>query len=295
MNELQKPEPPLLPQYCVIINGNQAASQRFIKEVCDAEVGSQVDYGEHLVSYDEELVAIQHLRRLVLCNLRLTAIDTFMGRLHMLTHVNLSFNRITDVSSISLLPGLTVLDISHNKIIAIDAVRELTSLHTLRCHHNAIECLEPIVNLTNIKELWVSDNAIIWQEFICLMPLSNLHALVKAGNPGDGKDKFPAFIRALRPSLRSLDGVDLVAETAADKFHGDSALAVVANAREGQAFLKSTDGRVMVAQAQSTLPRHVRTILDAAHAELEQQAGIAANSGVKEINSDYRRGRRKQG
>ena len=210
-----KPPPPPPPQYCVMVNGNQAASQRFIKEVCAAEVGNQVDYGEHLVTCDEELVAIQHLRRLVLCNVRLTAIDLFMGRLHMLTHVNLSFNRITDVSSVSLLSGLHVLDISHNKIVSIDAVRELTSLHTLRCHQNAIESLEPLLSLSNLSELWISDNGLVWQEFICLMPLSKLKALVKVGNPSDGKDKLNAFVKALRPSLRSLDGVDVLFETGA--------------------------------------------------------------------------------
>ena len=198
-----------------MINGNQVASQRFIKEVCAADVGNHVDYSEHLVTCDEELVAIQHLRRLVLCNVRLTTIDQFMGRLHMLTHVNLSFNRVTDVSAVSLLSGLHLLDISHNKIVSIDAVRELTSLHTLRCHCNAIESLEPLLSLSNLAELWVSDNELIWQEFICLMPLSKLKALVKVGNPSDGKDNLDAFVRALRPSLRSLDGVDVIFETGA--------------------------------------------------------------------------------
>ena len=259
------PPPPPPPQYCVLINGSQIDAQRFINEVSTANAWKGSDTQEdHFITCAEERVGIQHLRRLVLCNVRLPGIDNFMGRLTMLTHVNLAFNRITEISDLAMLFNLQMLDLSHNKIASIDPLRQLTKLRSLKCNDNVLESLEPVWELLNLSELWVSDNNIQWQEFIYLNPLIKLKTLVKLGNPCEGKDKLLPFVKSLCPTLRMLDGVDLVAEVADERFNGDYQLAMASNARESQAFLRSTDGRVMLAQAQAHLPRLDRDRLQAA-------------------------------
>ena len=278
------PPPPPLPEYGAVFMGpgQLAEAQVFVKEIASHSI---IASGEHLVSLvldgsegETEKVPIQHLRRVTLSSLRLSGIDSFMGRLNMITQLNLSFNRITDASALAHLVNLRLLDISHNKIISIESVRELTSLHTLRCQHNQLEALEPLLGLMNLAELWVSDNLLSWQEFVFCMPLLRLRVLVMANNEGCGKDKVGDFVRALRPTLRNLDGVDVIEELAVERFYGDRGLAEIAFAQDGQDFLKSTDGRVMLAQAQAQLPRHRREALQQSQGSALRVEAYAAES-----------------
>ena len=87
------PAPPAAPPcYAALFSGSGsiAAAQLFVKEVTNHSI---IVSGQRLVTCDEEQVPVKHLRRLTMASLHLSTIDSFMGQLNMLTHVNLSFNK----------------------------------------------------------------------------------------------------------------------------------------------------------------------------------------------------------
>jgi len=195
--------------------------------------------------WDDETVSPDLLQRLTISTARLTSlVPMYNCSFRSLTQLNLSFNRITDVSHLAYLHVLRLLDISHNRIVSIDALRKMSKLTILRCHNNAIEVLEPLIGLTLLEELWISDNKVDWLEFIHLMPLTNLNHFVKANNPCDSKPKMERFIWGLCPSLVTLDGMELPEDVTA-----------------AVDFFSTVDGKVMIAQAKSQLTPSLRAQL----------------------------------
>ncbi len=271
------PLPPAAPpSYAANFVGNLIEAQVFIKEVSSL---SMIASGEHAITCDEEKIPIHHLRRLTMASVKLTMIDNFMGQLTMLTHVNLSFNKIIDVSALAHVTNLETLDVSHNKIVSLEGIRDLIGLHTLRCQHNQIEALEPLIGLEQVRELWISDNEIPWTEFVYFMPLLQLRSLVMTNNPGGGKGKIMDFVKSLRPTLQNIDGVDIITEVASERYHGDYGLGQLAYVQDGQEFLKSTDGRIMLAQAQAQLSRSERAALQKSQGAMQRLQALVHESG----------------
>ena len=191
-----------------------------------------------------------------------------------LTQLNLSFNRIADISHLSHLRALRTLDVSHNRIVALEALAKMDKLVVLRANNNAVEALDPLSGLKNIQELWLSDNKIDWLEFVYLLPLINLNHLIKANNPCDAKSRVDHFIWAICASLVTLDGADAYTSLSSSSstpllltleelqnLQPPSAHQLEAIAGRGSDFLRSTDGRVMFAQAKSHLPPSLRLLL----------------------------------
>ena len=239
--------------------------------------------------WDEETINPDHVLRLTLSTARVTSlVPLYNCSFRSLTQLNLSFNRITDISHLAHLHALRLLDISHNRIVSIDSLRKMGKLAVLRCHHNSIEVLEPLMGLSQLEELWLSDNKIDWAEFIHLLPLVNLNHLVKMNNPCDAKPKMDSFIWGLCASLVTLDGMEISAAA-----EGEGLVGVAGHAVE---FFKSTDGKVMFAQAKSQLTPALRAQLQPFVERISMFAeamsdgeGAGANSAATIFSSEPRR------
>lgn len=232
-------QPPPPPRYdtSVVIHSDSGAVQKFIEKM-----------SKHpdVVEWEEESILVSTMKRLTISNTKLVSVGSFLGNMAFLTHLNLGFNRIAEISALAMCPKLVNVDISHNKILAIDSIRDLKDLRVLRCHHNHIESLEPIVELVHLEDLWVSHNSLQWTEFIHLLPQMKLRSIVKSNNPGNEKKLINEFIHAICPDLLYIDGVEI-----RHQFQHESA-------RE---FLRSTDGKIMFSQALSQLPAHTKKTL----------------------------------
>ena len=139
----------------------------------------------------EELISEKHLTRLNLANQKLQSQSIVnLSIFQSLTSLNLSFNRLIDLKSLTDLTALVFLDISHNKINSIEPLRAMEKLETLRCHSNEIESAEPLSRLCNMTSLWLSDNSIPWTDMIFLSSMSKLSVLLKQGNTCNDKPKI---------------------------------------------------------------------------------------------------------
>ena len=204
-----------------------------------------IDRRDHGFIWDNETVSPDLLQRLTLSSSRITSlVPMYNCSFRGLSQLNLSFNRISDISHLSHLQALRLLDISHNRIVSLEALRKMSKLAVLRCHNNAIEVLEPLMGMALLQELWISDNKIDWLEFIYLLPLVSLYHLVKMNNPSDSKAKLDSLVWGLCASLATLDGRE------SSNVH-EAALA----------FFSTVDGKVMFAQAKSQLTPAMRNLL----------------------------------
>lgn len=88
-----------------------------------------------------------------------------------LTKLKLSNEYLTDedIQQLSEFKNLMVLDLSSNKISDLTPLSQLTNLSVLNLTHNKIEDISPLSNLTNLTILWASDNQIS-----DISPLNNL-------------------------------------------------------------------------------------------------------------------------
>lgn len=235
------------------------------------------DYG---FVWDDETINPDQLLRLTVSNARVISLaPMYNTRFRTLSQLNLSFNRITDISHLSHLNALQILDISHNRIVALDAIRKLTNLTILRCHNNSIEALEPLIGLGQLAELWLSDNKIDWLEYIYLLPLVNLNHLVKSNNLSDAKPKFDHFVLALCSSLVTLDGHEC-------SLHPSIALGSNLSATHASPieFLSTVDGRIMLAQCNSHLNPSVRAQLQ----RYVDRISVYSNNDSSSAHSDHR-------
>ena len=146
-----------------------------------------------VIEWEDDSILVKTIKRLTICSTKLVSVGSFIGDMTNLTHVNLAFNRIAEVSALAMCPNLVSIDISHNRISAIESIRDLKDLKVLRCHHNHIMSLEPIVELTKLEEIWISYNNLQWTEFIHLLPQINLRSIVKSNNPGNEKKLMNEF------------------------------------------------------------------------------------------------------
>jgi hypothetical protein len=176
------------------------------------------------------------VRALVLSNVGIASAARIFSRLGALTSLNLSFNNLIELDGIAQLSQLVTLDVSHNKLSELTEVGMISTIQTLRFQNNSISIIEDVRKLSNLKELWMSSNDISWESLISLQGLDSLKVVVMYNNPLESKPKVAEFLRALCPSIDSIDG-------SAD--YGRSGV--------GSSFLASADGRVMLVQARAQM------------------------------------------
>ena len=207
--------------------------------------------------WEDEPLCSRDIRRLSLVKLRLRVVESIILPFHLLTHLNLSFNRLTEIFGLSHLVSLKLLDISHNRIAELSPVKHMIELETLRCDHNYhIEKLEPIFYLTKLKHLSVANSRINWEESVFLMPLHGLESLNFLENPLLlEKPKFWDFLNAIKPFLKFLNGVrkdtmDISGFSFTSSIGGGGSH-VGGGGHLASDFLRTPDGRVMMTQARA--------------------------------------------
>ncbi|XP_025751847.2 p53-induced death domain-containing protein 1 isoform X3 [Manacus vitellinus] len=187
----------------------------------------------------DSLPHLQHLKSLVLkgghardqfgsCQRgSLTSLPQDFGKLKCLTHLDLSFNRLSTLpSSILCLPSLHVLLVSHNSLVALpkdfgclskltffsamknqltdlpQSIGELSMLQTLDLSDNVLQLLpEEIGNLHNCKELVLSGN--------CLSSIPDSLANLKSLRELHLHSNFLVTVPASLASLPNLSRLDL--------------------------------------------------------------------------------------
>ncbi|MEG5032177.1 leucine-rich repeat domain-containing protein [Microcoleus sp. AT3-D2] len=111
---------------------------------------------------------------------RITDIS-FLGSLTNLTTLHLGHNEITDISILGSLTNLTTLHLGGNKITDISILGSLTNLTTLHLDYNQITDISILGSLTNLTTLNLGDHRTI-TDFSILGPLTNLTTLYLANN-----------------------------------------------------------------------------------------------------------------
>ena len=126
-----------------------------------------------------------------------------IGELTNLTKLNLGWNNISDVSSLSGLTNLTSLGIWGNQISDITSVDSLVNLEYLDFSDNKVSDITPVKNLINLKQLWFYSNKVT--DISALTGLENLQVLMLRNNPIEN----PEEVRSIYPHLTRID-VDLL-------------------------------------------------------------------------------------
>jgi internalin A len=99
------------------------------------------------------------VKGLVLSNLRIKQIDyiiNYLKDLHYLSILNLSKNRLDEISSLSELINLKELNLANNQLLNINSLQKLTSLEVLNLEGNDIINFSPINSLPNLRTILVS-------------------------------------------------------------------------------------------------------------------------------------------
>ncbi|MEG5231447.1 leucine-rich repeat domain-containing protein [Microcoleus sp. B3-D3] len=117
---------------------------------------------------------LSSMTRLDLSDNRITDISS-LGSLTNLTTLHLNNNRITDISFLGSLTNLTTLHLNNNRITDISSLGSLTNLTTLHLNNNQITDISSLGSLTNLTELNLSDNRI--SDISFLGSLTNLTTL----------------------------------------------------------------------------------------------------------------------
>jgi len=122
------------------------------------------------------------LKNLTDINLSINKINDLsaLSDLQLLKHVSLSFNDINDLSVLSKLKNLEYFTANQNKITTIEALRNLNSLNTLSIYYNKIEDISPLKTLTKLTYLDLGNNII--SDLSPLIELSELKTLYMGYN-----------------------------------------------------------------------------------------------------------------
>ena len=184
------------------------------------------------------MLSFNHLLNLTVANVKLTEIK-FVSGCTLLKSLNLSFNRIRDVSPLAALTQLVHLDISHNKVIDISPVNGLLQLQVFRFHKNLVQNIQFIKSMANLSDLWMSNNEIDWTELIHLSQLHQLAHISIAKNTCEAKAKYIEFLLAICPSILTINAVTAISCLPATGAHTEK------NWYNPSDFLKTTDGRIM--------------------------------------------------
>ncbi len=103
-----------------------------------------------------------------------------------LMYLDVSFNKISDVTPLQELTSLTSLILWSNEITNIDSLSQLTNLNYLDLDTNKINDVSPVAALTNLETLWLANNPA--SDINRLIDLTNLTNLYLYGMPLDIND-----------------------------------------------------------------------------------------------------------
>ncbi len=128
---------------------------------------------------------------------RIKRLPSQIKRLTELKNLNLSDNRISDITPLAALTQLTSLELSHNQISDIAPLAALTQLTSLWLFGNQISDITPLAALTQLNELFLSGNQIsditpltaltqltsLWLSHNQISDIAPLTALLEGGIP----------------------------------------------------------------------------------------------------------------
>ncbi len=118
--------------------------------------------------------------------------------------LDLSSNKIEDVTPLAKMIHLKILDLTFNKIENIEPLANLINLEELRLPSNKIVDIEPLAKLTNLKELYLHNNIIL--NFEVLKGLQGLEKLVCYYNPYLGQQIQSSGLEKEMPNCNIFDG-----------------------------------------------------------------------------------------
>jgi hypothetical protein len=124
-----------------------------------------------------------------------------------LRHLDLSNNRLSNVSALAALPSLTSLNLSANQITAISGFQSLTNLCTLKVANNSLIRLGQAAFASSLQALDAHGNGLADARdvVLCLYNLKNLHSLTITQNPVEKVANFQVDVVAAAPSLKELN------------------------------------------------------------------------------------------
>uniref|UniRef100_A0A3B5MED6 Uncharacterized protein n=1 Tax=Xiphophorus couchianus TaxID=32473 RepID=A0A3B5MED6_9TELE len=156
----------------------------------------ELDLKENKLCTVEEILSLQHCRRLVTLRLwhnKITYIPDHITKLHTLETLDISFNKLKKLPSrLFYCTRLRHLDISHNQITSIPSeVNILPGLQFFSAAFNSLESLpEELFSCKRIKTLVLSNNRLSY-----LSPkVGNLAQLVRLDIKGNQLDSLPLEI-----------------------------------------------------------------------------------------------------
>ncbi|EDO40059.1 predicted protein [Nematostella vectensis] len=156
----------------------------------------------------QEIGCCSQITILDISNNKLSNISA-VNSLSALEELDLSTNRISKVPDISRCKHLQELDLSRNQISDISGLRDLSGLNILRLESNQLTTLSSLGKHKNLQELYLGHNRISTVEF----PLSNssVAELYIAGNPCLSSESvgYHQELHKVIPSLEIVDGVSL--------------------------------------------------------------------------------------
>jgi uncharacterized protein YifE (UPF0438 family) len=124
-----------------------------------------------------------------------------------LRHLDLSNNRLSNVSALAALPSLTSLNLSANQITSISGFQALTNLCTLKIANNSLIRLGHATFASSLQALDAHGNGLADARdvVLCLHNLKNLHSLTITQNPVEKVANFQVDVVAAAPSLKELN------------------------------------------------------------------------------------------
>ncbi|MDR0898238.1 MAG: leucine-rich repeat domain-containing protein [Oscillospiraceae bacterium] len=105
----------------------------------------------------------------------LTYIVDALGQMKNLQSLDLSINRISDITPLRALKSLQVLNLANNQIANLSVLSDFSELISLNLNSNDIMDIRPLGNLTQLTALYLYNNAI--SEFDALITLKSLKHL----------------------------------------------------------------------------------------------------------------------
>lgn len=98
-----------------------------------------------------------------------------------LEKLDLSHNKINNITPLKDLENLKNLNLAHNKITSIKEIEELKNIQELRLQDNYIQDIKPLMSLENLTVLYISDNSM--RDVSMLDRISGLQTLESSNNP----------------------------------------------------------------------------------------------------------------
>ena len=150
--------------------------------------------------YIDILESMKDLRCLDLINCGVQDSDLIIiGELQNIQQLNLSYNLLSDISTVELPQNIRELNLSRNQIIDLSPLSNMYNLKTLNLRYNSIENIDPLSELTGLTYLNLRNNRI--QNIDSLSELTGLNYLnlhsnsqIKSIRPLEGLVKLETLI-----------------------------------------------------------------------------------------------------